>query len=472
MSRQFLDNDFMLQNEAARILYHEYAAGMPIFDFHCHLPPVQVAENKQFRNLTEIWLYGDHYKWRVMRANGYDEKYCTGDASDWEKFAAWADTVPRIIGNPLYHWTHLELKDPFGISGKVLNPATAEGIYKQVNEMLGQDDFRARGIMEHFKVKAVCTTDDPADSLEYHARVSGDASFKSKMLPAFRPDKAMGIDTGKAWIEYLEKLAAAAGMAINSFNDLLEALDRRHEFFHSMGGRLSDHALLVPVYVPALESELKSIFSKAKSGTAVSAEEADKFRTALMLHFGRLNAKRGWVMQLHLSSLRNNNSRMFKKIGPDVGFDAVADGEVAVPLCNFLDALDSTGELPKTILYTLNQRDNDLLITIGGSFQDGSAPGKMQFGSAWWYVDHEDGMTKQMKDLANMGVLSRFVGMLTDSRSFLSYPRHDYFRRILCNIVGTWAEEGKAPRDMDLLGKMVADISFNNAKDYFGIDLD
>ncbi len=472
MSRQFLDNDFMLQNEAARILYHEYAEGMPIFDFHCHLPPEQVANNKQFKNLTEIWLYGDHYKWRVMRANGYEEKYCTGDVSDWDKFAAWADTVPRIIGNPLYHWTHMELKDPFGIAGKVLNPGTAEGIYKQVNEMLGQEKFRARGIMDHFKVKAVCTTDDPADSLEYHQQVAADQTFKSKMLPAFRPDRAMAVDTGAAWIEYLERLGASANMTISSFNDLLEALEKRHEFFHSMGGRVSDHALLVPVYSPASDSELEAVFRKAKDGTAVSPDEADKFRTALMLHFGRMNAKRGWVMQLHLSSLRNNNSRMFAKLGPDVGFDAVADGEVGAPLSRFLDALDVTGELPKTILYTLNQRDNDLLITIGGCFQDGSVPGKVQFGSAWWYADHEDGMSKQMKDLANMGVLSRFVGMLTDSRSFLSYPRHDYFRRILCNIVGTWVEEGKAPRDMDLLGKMVADISFNNAKEYFGINIE
>ncbi|WP_319477768.1 glucuronate isomerase [Marispirochaeta aestuarii] len=473
MAKQFLDDDFMLQNDAARTLYHEYAADMPIFDYHCHLPPVQVAENKQFRNLTEIWLYGDHYKWRAMRANGVDERYCTGDAPDWDKFAAWAETVPKTIGNPLYHWTHMEMKDPFGISGKLLNPRTAKSIYEDINTKLASgDEFRARGIMEHFNVKAVCTTDDPADSLEHHASVAGDSSFTAKMYPAFRPDKSMAVDTGEAWIEYLARLGEAASMSIDSFGDLLSALDRRHEFFHSMGGRLSDHALTLPVYAPASDAELEAIFKKAKSGGEVSPGEADKFRTALMLHFGRMNAKRGWVMQLHMNCLRNNNTRLFRKLGPDTGLDGMADGQIAVPLRNFLDALDMEEMLPKTILYTLNPRDNELLASIGGSFQDGSTPGKIQLGTAWWFNDQKEGMLSQMSALANIGLLSRFVGMITDSRSFLSYPRHDYFRRILCNMVGTWVEEGEAPRDMDLLGGMIADISYNNARNYFGMEID
>ncbi len=469
--KQFLDDDFMLQNEAAKVLYHEYAAGMPIFDYHCHLPPAHIAENVKFENLTQIWLYGDHYKWRAMRSNGVAERLCTGDASDWEKFAAWAETVPKTIGNPLYHWTHMELKRPFGISGKVLNPDTAEGIYKSANEKLQQDAFSTRALMEEFRVKAVCTTDDPADNLEHHSAIAGDAGFGIKVLPTFRPDKAMAIEGGRTWIDYLEKLGEAAGLSIAGFEDLLIALDKRHQFFHSIGGRLSDHALTVPVYAPAGEAELKAIFSKVKAGGEAAPDEVDKFKTALMLHFGRLNAKRGWVMQLHIGALRNNNSRLFAELGPDTGFDSIADGEVAAPLSRLLDALDVSNELPKTILYTLNPNDNDVLGTMIGNFQDGSVPGKMQFGSGWWFNDQKDGMIRQMTTLANLGLLSRFVGMLTDSRSFLSYPRHDYFRRILCNIIGTWVEDGEAPRDYDLLGSMVADISFNNAKDYFGIEL-
>lgn len=461
----------MLQNEAAKTLYHEYAAGMPIFDYHCHLSPEQIAGNVKFETLTQVWLYGDHYKWRAMRSNGVAERLCTGDASDWEKFAAWAETVPKTIGNPLYHWTHMELKDPFGIRGKVLNPDTAEGIYKSANEKLKQDEFSTRALMEHFRVKAVCTTDDPADSLEHHSAVAGDSDFEVKVLPTFRPDKAMAIETGRAWVEYLEKLGQAAGQPIGSFEELLEALEKRHQFFHSIGGRLSDHALTVPVYAAATEAELKAIFSKVKAGGEASSEEADKFKTALLLHFGRMNAKRGWVMQLHIGALRNNNSRLFAKLGADTGFDSIADGEVAASLSRLLDALDASNELPKTILYTLNPKDNEVLGTMIGNFQDGSTPGKMQFGSGWWFNDQKDGMIRQMTALSNLGLLSRFVGMLTDSRSFLSYPRHDYFRRILCNMVGTWVEQGEAPRDYDLLGGMVADISFNNAKNYFGIEL-
>ena len=469
--RSFLDENFMLQNDAAKTLYHDYAVDMPIFDYHCHLPPEQVAENTRFENLTRIWLYGDHYKWRAMRANGVEERFCTGDASDWEKFQAWAATVPKTIGNPLYHWTHMELKEPFGIQGKLLNPASAKGIYAEANEKLATDKFRVRSIMEHFKVKAVCTTDDPADSLEHHRAVAADSSFNIRMLPTFRPDKSMAVETGEAWRGYLEKLGVAADVSIRSYDDLLEALEKRHAFFHAQGGRLSDHALTVPLFAPATGSELASIFRKAFEGGAIDADEAAKFKTALMLHFGRMNAKRGWVMQIHLSALRSNNSRMFAALGPDTGFDSMADGEVAVPLSRFLDELDRTEELPKTIIYTLNPRDNDLIASMVGNFQDGSVAGKMQFGSGWWYNDQKDGMLRQMTSVANIGLLSRFVGMLTDSRSFLSYPRHDYFRRILCNMVGGWVEAGEAPRDMDLLGGMVADICYNNARDYFGIEL-
>jgi glucuronate isomerase len=470
--KEFLTDDFLLETDTARVLYHDYAKSMPIFDYHCHLPPQQIAENKRFENLTQIWLYGDHYKWRAMRTNGVAERLCTGDASDWEKYEAWAATVPYTIGNPLYHWTHLELKNYFGIKGKVLNPETAREIWEACNPRLQTEDLRVHGILAGQNVKVVCTTDDPIDELEHHRAMRGAKTLTTKVLPAYRPDKAMAIETGKAYVEYVEKLAQAAGMSIRGFSDLIEALDRRHRFFHGEGARVSDHALVLPVYEEATESQLDSLFKKALAGGAVTKQEENQLKTALILHFGRMNAKRGWTMQLHMGAIRNNNTRMLREVGPDTGFDSIGDGEMATPLSRLLDALDKTNELPKTILYVLNPRDNELIATMLGNFQDGSIPGKIQFGSGWWFNDQKDGMLRQMTQLALLGLLSRFVGMLTDSRSFLSYPRHEYFRRILCNMIGGWVEAGEAPRDIKLLGGMVQNISYNNAKSYFGIAVD
>ena len=469
--KEFMDDNFMLESPAAERLYHYYAKDMPIFDYHCHLPPAEIAENKQFKNLTRIWLYGDHYKWRAMRTAGIDEELITGGASDREKFNAWAKTVPMTIGNPLYHWTHLELKNPFGISGKVLNPETAEEIYTDCQGMLATEEFRVKNIMKRFDVKAVCTTDDPADNLENHRKIAEDSSFGTRVLPTFRPDKALAVEGGEVFREYIEKLSGSAGISINDLASLLDALDKRHAFFHDQGCCLSDHAITTLEYAEGSEEEADSIFKKALAGKSASPSEAALFRTFVLTRLGRMNARRGWVMQLHIGALRNNNSRMFKKLGPDTGFDTIADAGGAVPLARFLDGLDSTGELPKTILYNLNPMDNDMLTAMAGCFQGGGVPGKIQFGSGWWFNDQKTGMISQMTSLANLGLLSRFVGMLTDSRSFLSYPRHEYFRRILASLIGGWVENGEAPADFDLLGEMIKDISFNNAAEYFGVEL-
>jgi glucuronate isomerase len=470
--KEFLGEDFLLQSDTGRELYHEYAKSMPIFDYHCHLPPQQIAENAQFQNLTQIWLYGDHYKWRAMRTNGVAERFCTGDAPDYDKFLAFAETVPSTIGNPLYHWTHLELKRYFGISGTLLDPSTAAAIWSRCNEQLATDEFRVRPLIERMNVKLVCTTDDPADSLEHHDAVARVEGLKVKVLPAFRPDKAMAVETGRAYVDYVERLGHAAGVQVRSFNDLLDALSRRHEFFHSKGCRLTDHGIYLPVFEPAGDAELDRIFRKVLGGDAPGEVEDRQVKTAVLLHVGRLNAKRGWTMQLHMGAIRNNNTRMFRALGPDTGFDAITDGDMARPLSRFLDALDQTGELPRTVLYVLNPRDNELIAAMIGCFQDGSVPGKIQFGSGWWFNDQKDGMMRQMTALSSMGLLSRFVGMLTDSRSFLSYPRHEYFRRLLCNLIGGWVDEGEAPRDMALLGRMVQDICYNNAARYFEMGLE
>jgi len=469
--KKFLDDNFLLESRTAEILYHDYAENMPIFDYHCHLPPEQIAKNTYFKNLTKIWLYGDHYKWRAMRTAGIDEKFITGNGSDIEKFRAWSETVPSTIGNPLYHWTHLELKNPFGICGKLLNPGTADEIYEECGSMLNTEEFRARSIMKKFEVRAVCTTDDPVDNLEHHMQISADETFDIKVLPTFRPDKALAIDTGENFLSYLVQLSTAAGLEIVDLDSLMEALDKRHLYFHEKGCRLSDHALVLPEYAEGTKEEADRILKKALNREGLREKEATVFRTIVLTELGRMNAKRGWVMQLHLGALRNNNTRMFRKLGPDTGFDTITDGETARPLARFLDGLDITGELPKTIIYNLNPVDNDLLATMTGCFQDGSVAGKIQFGSGWWFNDQKVGMIRQMTSLANMGLLSRFVGMLTDSRSFLSYPRHEYFRRILANLIGSWVENGEAPEDWDLLGGMIKDICFNNAADYFGIDL-
>lgn len=466
----FLTDDFLLLNEAAKVLYHNYAKEQPIIDYHCHLNPEDVSSDKQFENLTDIWLRGDHYKWRAMRSMGIDEKYITGDASDYEKFLKWAECVPKTIGNPLYHWTHLELRRPFGITDRVLNPETAPGIWEEINEKLKQPEFSARGIMKQMGVETICTTDDPADTLEFHKTLLEEKDSEVSMFPTFRPDKAVAIEDIESYLTYLKSLEKVSGKEITSYEMLLEVLKDRHDFFHEMGCRLSDHALTTTVYEESLVEEIEEIFSKVLSGHSVSDLENKKFKTALLQFFGRLNAAKGWVMQIHIGALRNNNSRMFSKLGADTGFDSINDGPIAAPLSKLLNSLDITNELPKTILYVLNPSDNDVIATMIGNFQDGSVAGKIQFGSGWWFNDQKRGMEDQMVSLANMGILSKFVGMLTDSRSFLSYTRHEYFRRILCNILGTWITNGEAPEDYALLGEMVRDICYTNSKTYFNFN--
>ena len=469
--KHFITDDFLLYNDTARELYHEHAASMPIFDYHCHLPPDEIAEDRQFENLARIWLGSDHYKWRAMRTNGVDERYVTGKASDREKFQAWAETVPHTIGNPLYHWSHLELIRGFGIDDRLLNGETAEGIWNETREMLGRPELSTRGLLRKMNVRAVVTTDDPADDLRYHEQMAKDSSLEVTVAPGFRPDKVLACDDPERFNAYVDSLEKAAGQSVGSFDALKQVLERRVEYFHERGARLSDHALQVPVATPASEGEVSRVFDKVRAGGAPTREEADAFRTAVLYHLGTLYAERGWTMQLHIGAQRNNNTRMFRSLGPDTGFDSMADGLIAAPLARFLDMLDAEQKLPKTVIYILNPRDNEMMASMIGNFQDGSVPGKMQFGPAWWFNDQKYGMEWHMKALANMGLLSRFIGMLTDSRSFLSFPRHEYFRRILCNMLGDWVESGQAPRDMELLGGMVRDISWNNAVNYFGIEV-
>ncbi|MFB0975702.1 MAG: glucuronate isomerase [Tolumonas sp.] len=465
--KAFLDEDFLLSTQTAQRLYHEYAASQPIYDYHCHLSPRMVAENKPFANLAEIWLAGDHYKWRGMRSAGIDERFITGDASDYEKFQAWAKTVPMCLGNPLYHWTHLELRRPFGITNTVLNPETAEGIWTQCNDLLATPEFSPRGIMKQMNVKMVGTTDDPLDTLEYHKAIAADASFDIEVAPSWRPDKAFKIEL-EGFAAYIDKLGRAADIEIERFSDLLTALDRRLDHFAAHGCRAADHGIEVLRFaaIPA-EAELDKILHRRMNGGVLSELEVAQYTTAVQVWLGRQYAKRGWVMQLHLGAQRNNNSRMFKLLGADAGFDSIADKSFAAELSALLDAMDITNELPKTILYCLNPRDNEVLGTMIGNFQGGGIAGKIQFGSGWWFNDQKDGMQRQMEQLSQLGLLSQFVGMLTDSRSFLSYTRHEYFRRILCDMIGRWAENGEVPNDMGLLGSMVQNICYHNAKNYF-----
>lgn len=465
--KKFMDEDFLLNNETAVKLFHDYASKSPIFDFHCHLNPKDIYEDIRFKNITEVWLYGDHYKWRLMRSNGVDERYITGDADDYSKFLEFAKTIPMAIGNPVYHWTHLELQRYFGIN-ELLNEKTAPMIWEKVNSMLNSSEFSVRNIIKKSNVKILCTTDDPTDSLEYHKLLKEDDSFNVKVLPAFRPDKGINIDKDdfKDWVK---KLSEVCGKAIESYDDYLDALNSRLEFFDSYGCRLSDHALDFVAYEESTKEEVDEIFKKALKGEKLSQIEVDKYKTSVLQFLGKRYKELGWAMQLHIAALRNTNSRMFKKLGPDTGYDSINDVNIAYPLSKLLDSLESTGSLPKVILYTLNPKDNYVLAALMGSFQGEGIPGKMQFGSAWWFNDNIDGMTEQMKTLANVGLLSKFVGMVTDSRSFLSYPRHEYFRRILCNLIGEWVEKGEVPDDIDLLGKIVQDISFNNAVNYFGV---
>lgn len=463
--KKFMDEHFLLQTETAQRLYHEYASRMPVFDYHCHVSPAEIAEDKQYKNLTQIWLYGDHYKWRAMRTNGVDEKFCTGDATDWEKFEKWAETVPHTLRNPLFHWTHLELKRFFGINA-FLNPSTAKEIWEKCNEKLDTKGYSCRNIIRMANVHTICTTDDPVDNLEHHRKIKADG-FQVAVLPAWRPDKAMMVENPVFYNSYLEKLGEAAGFHISSFHDLMEALNRRHDFFHDNGCRLSDHGLETAYAEDFTEKEIRAIFIKIRSGKAISTEEILKFKSCMLYEFGIMDHSKGWVQQFHLGALRNNNTRLYRKIGPDTGFDSIGDFEIARPLSKLLDKLDTNNQLAKTILYNLNPRDNELIATMTGNFQDGSVPGKIQFGSGWWFLDQKQGMENQMNTLSNLGLLSRFVGMLTDSRSFLSYIRHEYFRRTLCNLLGKDIENGEIPDDIELVGKMVENICFNNAKNYF-----
>lgn len=463
--KPFMDNDFLLQTGVAKELYHKHAAKMPIFDYHCHINPQEIAEDKQFKNISEIWLYGDHYKWRGMRSNGIAEKYCTGDATDWEKFEKWAETVPYTLRNPLYHWTHLELKRFFGVD-KLLNPATAKEIWDECNAKLQTPEYSCRGIIKMANVHTICTTDDPVDSLEHHRAIKADG-FETRVLPAWRPDKAMAVENAKVYNAYIDKLEAAADINIGTFSTLMDALDDRHEFFHQNGCRLSDHGLETALAEDYTRSEIERIFVKVRMVNELTLEEVMKFQSAMLYEFGIMDHSRGWTQQFHIGALRNNNTRLFRKLGADAGFDSIGDFEIARPLSKLLDKLDMENRLSKTILYNLNPRDNELIATMAGNFQDGSVPGKMQFGSGWWFLDQKDGMEKQINALSNLGLLSRFVGMLTDSRSFLSYTRHEYFRRTLCNLIGNDVEKGEIPNDMELLGNMVENICFNNAKEYF-----
>ena len=465
--KKFMDENFVLQTETAQRLYHDHAEGMPIYDYHCHLSPQEIAEDKQYDNLGEIWLGGDHYKWRAMRTNGVDEKYCTGNASWRDKFQKWAETVPQTIRNPLYHWTHLELRRCFGID-TLLSPATANEIYDECTAKLRTPEYSARNLMRKMNVKLICTTDDPIDSLEYHKQIADDG-FEIKVLPTFRPDKAMTFS--KDWKKYIGNLGQVSGVEIRNFETLLMAVEQRHEYYHSVGCRLSDHGV---AYVPdaqADDSELESIFQKSMRGKPVGLEDREKFEARFLYEVGKMNHARGWVQQFHVGAFRNNNSRLFQSLGPDTGFDSIADYRQGPGLIHLLDRLDSSNQLAKTILYNLNPADNELMATMIGNYQDGSCPGKMQFGSGWWFLDQKDGMEKQMNALSALGLLSRFIGMLTDSRSFLSYPRHEYFRRILCNLIGNDVENGEIPADLELLGEMVENICYNNAVEYFNIEL-
>jgi len=470
MSSEFIHDDFLLQTDTAKFLYHQHAAKMPIYDYHCHLSVQQIADDVHFENMTQIWLYGDHYKWRAMRTNGVDERYCTGNASDWEKFQMWAQTVPFCIRNPLYHWTHMELKRPFGISG-LLCPETAGEIYARCNELLKSPKFSARQIMRQMNVKLVCTTDDPIDDLRHHRKIAADG-FEVKVYPAWRPDRGMAAENVKALNEWIDILQKVADVEIKDFNGYIEAIRKRHDYFHANNCRLSDHGLDTAYAADFTGSEIEKIFAKIRKGKDLILEEVLKFKSAMMYEFGLMDAEKGWVQQLHMGTIRDNNTRMFKALGQNIGFDSIGDFEVAKPLAKFLDSLDVKNKLPKTVLYNINPRDNELIATMIGNFQDGSVPGKMQFGSAWWFLDQKDGMERQLNALSTMGLLSRFIGMLTDSRSFLSYPRHEYFRRILCNILGSDVEAGLIPKDLKLLGQMVEDICYNNAKNYFGMSID
>ena len=463
--KKFMDKDFLLTSDVAKKLYHEYAAVMPIIDYHCHINPQEIWEDRKFENITQVWLGGDHYKWRQMRSNGVDERFITGDATDREKFQKWAETLERLIGNPLYHWSHLELKTYFGYEG-YLNGETAEEVWNLCNEKLAQDDMTVRNIIRRSNVKLICTTDDPIDTLEYHKKIAADETFDVQVLPAWRPDKAMNLEKPE-YLDYLAKLSAVSGVEVKSFATLMEALKVRLDYFEAAGCSVSDHALEYVMYAPASDEEIEAIFAKRLAGGTVTKEEELKFKTAYMLVLGREYNKRDWVMQLHYGCKRDNNTFRYSQLGPDTGYDCINNYAPSAQMADFLNAFAITDELPKTILYSLNPNDNASIGTILGCFQNAKTIGRIQQGSAWWFNDHKTGMQEQMISLANLGTLSNFVGMLTDSRSFLSYTRHEYFRRIMCELIGGWVDNGEYPDDYKALERIVKDISYNNTKRYF-----
>ncbi|MFA5972237.1 MAG: glucuronate isomerase [Lentimicrobiaceae bacterium] len=463
----FITDNFILETQSARRLFHDHAEKLPIIDYHCHLSPQDIANDRQFNSITEAWLEGDHYKWRAMRTNGVDESFITGKKDDFQKFQKWAETVPHTLRNPLYHWTHLELKRYFGVDN-LLTPQTAKGIYYDTSAKLQNKEYSVRNLMLKMNVEAVCTTDDPIDTLEHHKKIASDG-FKIKVLPAWRPDKAMAVEDPKAFNQYLDKLAEAANLEISTIDNLIDALRIRHDYFHANGCRLSDHGLETFFAEEYTESEIKAIFKKVREGNNLAIEDILKFKSAMLYHFSILDHEKNWVQQFHIGALRNNNSRMMRILGPDTGFDSISDLPVAQSMSRFLNRLDTDDRLAKTILYNLNPSDNEVYATMLGNFQGGGIPGKIQWGSAWWFLDQKTGMEKHIEALSALGLLSRFVGMLTDSRSLLSYPRHEYFRRILCNILGNDIEKGEIPADFEMVGKMVENISYHNAVNYFNL---
>lgn len=469
MVKKFLDENFLLETVTAQTLYHDYAKQMPVIDYHCHLAPDQIAADKQFENLTQIWLYGDHYKWRAMRTNGVNESYCTGNKSDYEKFEKWAETVPYTLRNPLYHWTHLELQRYFDVYD-VLDTTTAKRIYEECTEKLQTKEYSVRNLLRKMNVRAVCTTDDPIDTLQHHQKLKDDG-FEIPVLPAWRPDAAMNVSDAEGFMAYVKKLEAASNVHIASFKDYLDALQKRHDFFAIMGCTVSDHGLEQVYAEDYNEQEVHKIFDKVYSGSNLSLEEQNKFRSAMLIYFAEMDHEKGWVQQFHLGCIRNNNLKAMRELGPDTGWDSIGDFPQARTISKFLGGLIDRDKLTKTILYNLNPADNELMAAMIGNFNDGSAPGKIQWGSGWWFLDQKDGMIKQLNALSNLGLLSRFVGMLTDSRSFLSFPRHEYFRRILCNLFGSDIVNGELPSNIEWTGQVVQDICFNNANNYFNLKL-
>ena len=463
--KDFLDKDFLLKTPTAKRLFHDYAADMPIIDYHCHLSPKDIAEDRIFNNIAEVWLHGDHYKWRAMRTNGVHESFCTGDKSDLEKFEQWAATVPYTMRNPLYHWTHMELQRYFNVTEQ-LSPANAKAVYDHCSALLQTKEFSVRNLLRKMKVKLVCTTDDPVDSLEYHKAMQEEGA-DIRMVPAFRPDMAMNVGNTETFLQYVRKVEVAAGMQVNRFEDYLMALKRRHDFFAEMGCRVSDHGLEEIYADEYTAEEIIIIFERLLKGETLCLKCQRQFKSAMLVHFAEWDHEKGWVQQFHLGALRNNNTRMLNQLGPDTGWDSIGTFDQGKPLSKFLNGLDTRDKLTKTILYNLNPADNEVMATMVGNFNDGTVPGKILFGSGWWFLDQKDGIIRQLNALSNMGLLSRFVGMLTDSRSFLSFPRHEYFRRILCDLIGTEVEEGELPNDIEWLGKMVQDICYNNNVNYF-----